>query len=317
MSAFRSVAALAAALLLSSCSARTIVGLDEAFAAARPGLAASIREGCGPFSGARYATISLAEGPSGLLSEAFASRPEVIVTSPLFARALLEAERASATGGRASGGPGGGARLIAVEWRGPLPGGLSAAVTSPERAYGRAGAAAGAYIKALRASQGSQAEGALLFLTSPERGGGARDAFVEAFARAAGFPPLLREAADEAGALAGLEELSGSDLGLLFVAAGPIAPELCAKAARPGLAIGIAGNSEALFPEAAFGVFPDDQALASALRSLASKKAKKAGELVSVPARLSAGPNARLYQAGSSNLERFIARANSEINTGE
>jgi hypothetical protein len=211
----------------------------------------------------------------------------------------------------------GGAKLIAVEWRGPLPAGLSAAATSPERAFGRAGAAAGAYIKALRASQGSQAEGALLFMPSPERGAGARDAFVEAFAGAAGFPPLLREATDEASALAGLEELSGSDLGLLLVAAGPIAPELCAKTARPGLAIGIAANSEALYPEAAFGVFPDDKALASALRSLASKKAKKKDELVAVPAILREGHNARLYQAGSRNLAYFIARANSEINTGE
>jgi hypothetical protein len=308
----RSGAALAAVILLSSCSGRVFVGLDEAFAAARPGLASELEKSCGGLSGSRYATISLGSGPSGLLAEVSRLRPEVVVTSPLFAQALLSAQKAGADGNGAADGLIGGARFVVAEWRGPLPEGVCSAATSSLQAFRRAGAASGAFIKALRASQGSETEGAILFSPSPERPREACDAFVEAFSGAAGFPPLLREVADGAAAQTGLEELLGSDLGLLFVASGSSGPDLCAKAARPSLAIGIALNSEEAYPDAAFCVFPDEKALASTLRLLSSKEAKGASKLVLVPARLEPGRKAKLYRAGPKDLEGLILRANRE-----
>lgn len=292
-------------LILPACSGRpeiglgprAFVGLDEAFAAARPGLAQALKRGSGGLFRARYAVVPLEEGPQGLLERASRSGSKVLVTSPLFAEAL------SSSGWRG--------RIVAAEWRGPLPAGLWAASTDAAAGFRRAGRAAGSYLRALRAAQGGEAEGALLFLPSPDRPAEARDAFVAAFSAAAGFPPLVREVSDEASARAGLEELLGSDLGLLFLASGSLGPSLAAMADRPSLAIGIAANDEAAYPLAAFGLYPDEEGLAQALRGLEAAPPSGAS-LVLVPPSLAAGPSAELHRAGEMSFARFVQDANRE-----
>lgn len=336
--------AAAAILLFVSCAPRQriLVGLDEAFAATRPELARRLFR----LSSAPRAAIGLAEGPSGLYEAALAagivgpeaSGPRVLVASPLLAAAL--------SGSAAGFGPAGsgesldGALLLAPEWLGPLPAGLGAAATDYEPAYRAAGRAAGAYVAALRAAGAAEARGAILFSESPERPEALREAFALAFEAEAGLPPLAPALppADPAGAAAGpggeadaaLIALLGSDLRLLFVAAGPGSAGLCARAARPGLALGIAAPL-ASCPAASFSVEPDEAALARAIGDLArgagkaaageGGKAGSAGDaaaagrggasrrLVLVPARLARARSAEAFRAGESSLALLLRAA--------
>jgi len=219
-----------AALCLGGCRRNSApVLLDEAFVAARPGLASSFRSLQGGVlgKGGAYAEIGLARGPEELVGEArkagFAAvgqgrgaivGPEelvgearkagfaavgqgrgAIVTSPLLAAALVAGEKALGLGGSMAEGGGiqalGGLGLVVPEWQGgPLPQ-VTPVNTEPSKAFESAGRAAGAFIAALRRSGQASATGGLLFRETPSRGREALEAFSRGFLAAAGVEPAI------------------------------------------------------------------------------------------------------------------------------
>jgi hypothetical protein len=308
---------LALALACSPPRGGTAVILDEAFVAARPGLAASLEGGIrGPlpfWSGPGLVVVSLDRGTEGLLAAARKAgfhalpdasqglgapspdEPAALVTSPLFAAALLAGEGSlspSSPAAPAGISALGGAMLVVPEWRkGPNPR-IFPVATDPLPAFAAAGRTAGAYVAALQASGEASAAGAIVFRATGDRGGGALDAFSDAFRAAAGFPPLVEElrGPDEAAETdAAVARLLAADLRIVLVAAGPASSSACGKLARPGLAVGIESSEASDFPGAAFGILPDDRALAAAVLKAARglrKGGAGAGTGMAVPARL-------------------------------
>jgi hypothetical protein len=329
-SSARAAAFLAVALFLASCSGRPrpIVALDEAFAAARPGLAALLQDDgswdAGPFGRLGkplVLPVSLGESPAKALDAANAELKRggsatAIVASPLVAKALVE-------GGSWSGDP----LLLVPEWRGGALPGLRSIGSDPLPAYRAAGSAAGAYIASLAGSGGSPSCG-ILYSEAPTRPRAALAAFEEAYALASkGGPLQVRELEEEesppeatgsaphasadGGAEAAVAELLGADLRLLFVALGRDAGAAIRAAARPGLAIGADFPYPEAPPSLAFKIAPDEAATAKAIvselrgRSLGSAGASSEA----IPALLVAGAQASSIRAGGSDFRSLVEGA--------
>ena len=319
--------ALAASLVLPGCQGRTApVLLDEAFTAARPGLAARFRglQKGFPGQGGVYAEISLARGPETLVEEArkagYAAAGKdrsAIVTSPLLAAALVAGEKALGLDGSATQGSGiqalGGLGLVVPEWQGGRQAQITPVNTEPSKAFEAAGRAAGAFVAALRGSGQGSATGGILFRETPSRGREALEAFSNGFVAMAGVAPAIEilgraDTMDEsAGSVA---RLLAADLRIVLVATGRDARALCKSLERPGLALGIESTDPAAWPGAAFSIAPDDDGIARAAIAAASRPGRAPGsgpEAIAVPALLLAGSGAGGFEAGGTDLGRLLA----------
>ena len=325
-----------AALCLGGCRRNSApVLLDEAFVAARPGLASSFRSLQGGVlgKGGAYAEIGLARGPEELVGEArkagFAAVGQgrgAIVTSPLLAAALVAGEKALGLGGSMAEGGGiqalGGLGLVVPEWQGgPLPQ-VTPVNTEPSKAFESAGRAAGAFIAALRRSGQASATGGLLFRETPSRGREALEAYSRGFLAAAGVEPAIEvlgkgETMDES--VASVGRLLAVDLRIVLVATGRDARAACKALDRPGLAVGIESPDPADWPRSAFAIVPDDRGLAQAAIAAAERLGKAPGSRlgdIGVPALLLAYPGAGSFPAGDADLGRLLA-AEGAIRTGK
>ena len=325
-----------AALCLGGCRRNSApVLLDEAFVAARPGLASSFRSLQGGVlgKGGAYAEIGLARGPEELVGEVrkagFAAVGQgrgAIVTSPLLAAALVAGEKALGLGGSMAEGGGiqalGGLGLVVPEWQGgPLPQ-VTPVNTEPSKAFESAGRAAGAFIAALRRSGQASATGGLLFRETPSRGREALEAFSRGFLAAAGVEPAIEvlgkgETMDES--VASVGRLLAVDLRIVLVATGRDARAACKALDRPGLAVGIESPDPADWPRSAFAIVPDDRGLARAAIAAAERLGKAPGSRlgdIGVPALLLAYPGAGSFPAGDADLGRLLA-AEGAIRTGK
>jgi nucleotide-binding universal stress UspA family protein len=340
------IAALSATALLASCGRfapppRAVVALDEAFSAARPGLAARLQDGSlfgeGPAGMMRrplLVPVSMSEGAGKALDEVAAERkrsgaPIVLVASPLIARTI-------AGNGTWAGDP----PILVPEWPGETPPkrvtpGLWTASSDPVPAYRAAGEAAGAFVAALSAGGGSPSCG-ILFSEAPSRPRAALVAFAAAYAETSeGRPLFARELAGEAApgdrqpqkpgetavsevgaAQAATAELLGSDIRVLFVALGSASGAAIKAAERPGLAIG--ADFPAPEPPAAlaFRILPDDKGIAGALasrfwafRDSRPEPGQAPGGAVTVPAVLLAGPAAGEIRIGRLDFAFFLKKA--------
>jgi hypothetical protein len=335
--------------LLASCGliprrAKAIVALDEAFAAARPGLAARLEEkslfGSGPagfLDRPLIIPVALTESAGKAYDAAIAEEkskkiPCVLVASPLIAKAIL-------ANGAWTGDP----PLIVPEWRGQGEPGLWTANTDLRPAYRAAGAAAGAFVAALSEEGGSPSCG-VIFSESPSRSRGALDSFSVAYSEISkGRPLLVRDLGEEedesaigsstssqksekpssaVDARSAVADLLGSDIRVLFIALGSTSGVAIEAAERPGLAIG-ADFAAPETPDAlAFRIFPNDIALAEAIasefgmlsagerRSNASiERSAGGGGAKTVPAILEPGPSARAIYAGKLDFAYFLSEA--------
>jgi hypothetical protein len=336
-----SLLALGAIWSLTSCAPstrqpRAVVALDEAFAAARPELAARLENpslfGDGPlgrFPPPLVLRVAMSDGAGKALDTAIATakkggRPTILATSPLIAKAIIE-------GGTWSGDP----PLLVPESTENAAPGLWTALTDPVPAYSEAGRAAGAYIAALAREGGTPSCG-ILYSEAPSRPRAALEAFTAAYAEASGSRPLeLREIAEQgssgqaaeaaksqsvpaplplspsSAAEAGVKELLGSDIRVLFVVLGAASAAAIRAAESPGMAIGAVFASPEWPSSLAFRVLPDDEALARALGRLRLRisPAARGGGSEAVPARLSAGPAAGNLHAGKRDFASFLAEA--------
>ena len=254
---YPSIALAAAAIAVSACSSSGIdpgspsVFLDEAFEAARPGLAAELKAGAG--SG-KYASISLDDGPSLLLEKAKAAGykaggpARALVTSPLLAIALAsgEEELRSLDRGQAPGPGGGGigalgeSRLIVPDYRGGARDSILGIGSDSLKAYASAGSACGAYIAS--PASGGRA-GAIIYRAGRAEDEAGAETFIEAFRTEAGAPPIVeRLEAPEGGEIdeeAGVGRLLERDLALVLVGPGLRLDLVLPRIARPGLALGL------------------------------------------------------------------------------
>ena len=324
------------------------MALDEAFSAARPGLAAKLQDpaffGLGPaglFHRPLIVPVALSDGAGKALDAAAAEEkrsgsPAILIASPLIAKAIL-------ANGTWTGDP----ALLVPEWPGEtLPGqapsGLWTAITDPLPAYKAAGSAAGAVLAALGKAGGTPSCG-VLFSEAPSRPRAALDAFAAAYAEASGSLPLkIRELSEggtdnpisgqprgaagapssEGATQAAVAELLGSDIRVLFIALGSASGAAIKAAARPGLAIG----ADFPVPEPpetlAFRIFPDDDAIAKALaderRSILVRIRERggiprpgdgAGETKDLPALIAAGPSAKAIRVGGRDFGYFLSEA--------
>jgi hypothetical protein len=293
---------MSAATITESCAygarqARAVVALDEAFAAARPSLAAKLQAGslfgrgsAGLIMRDLMVPVALSEGAGKALDAALAESERsgesaVLVASPLIAKAIV-------TNGTWAGIP----PLLVPEWHGEtLSGeaahdavtpGLWTAVTDPVPAYGAAGAASGAFI-AFLANEGGTPSCGILFSEAPSRPRAALTSFASAYADASEGRPLFVRVLGEEGstssndafsssgksgaqseasaARAAVTELLGSDIRVLFVALGSASGAAIEAAARPGLAIGADSCAREPSIALAFRIYPDDTAIARAL----------------------------------------------------
>jgi|GEM_PF-1314969 hypothetical protein len=325
---------------------RTVVALDEAFAAARPTLAARLQDGSlfgdGPAGLLRrpiVVPVALSEGAGKALDAAMSDstgkgEATVLIASPLIAKAIMSS-------GTWDGIP----PLLVPEWRGGAPSGtttpgLWTVTTDPVPAYGAAGAAAGAFIAALSGEGGSPACG-ILFSEAPSRPRAALASFAEAYADASeGGPLYVRDlgqegAADSRGgasppkateartangaAQAAVAELLGYDIRVLFVALGSASGAAIEAAARPSLAIGADFPAPGPPISLAFRIYPDDIAIAAALagrREAALGRERGAGPggasgsgAMDIPAILAAGPVAGSIRAGRHDFAYFLSEA--------
>lgn len=318
---------LTAALCLAGCRPRSApVLLDEAFAAARPGLASSLkglqRRILG--QGGAYAEIGLARGPEELIEEArkagFAAAGQgrgAIVTSPLLAAALVAGDKALGLDGSLAQDGGiqalGGLGLVVPEWQGGPQPQITPVITDPSRAFESAGRATGAFIAALRRSGQEGATGGILFRETPARGREALEAFSRGFLATAGAGPAIEvlgrgDTMDESGASVG--RLLAVDLRIVLVATGRDARAACEALDRPGLAVGLEGPAPEAWLRSAFAIVPDDKGLARAAIAAAQGLGKAPGSGpgdIAVPALLLAWPAARGFPAGDSDLGRLLA----------
>lgn len=314
-------------LALAGCQGRSApVVLDEAFAAARPGLASEL---CGlqkrPLGrGGAYAVTGLDRGAEALVEEArkagyAAAAPGrgAIVTSPLLAAALVAGERALSPDAGGAELPGiqalGGLRLVVPEWRGSPQPQIVPVSTDPVPAFEAAGRAAGAFIAALRASGQAGATAGVLFRRTPARGNEALDAFSRGFAAKAGSPPAIEvlgaeDTMDDSGIA--ITRLLAADLRVVLVATGRDAGAACTALDRPGLAIGLEGSDPADWKDAAFAIVPDDRGLALAAvaeaRGLGEDPAAQRAPAM-VPALLMAYPRSGSFAADGTGLGRLLA----------
>ena len=317
----------AGALFLTGCRQGSApVLLDEAFVAARPGLASSFRSLQGRIlgKGGAYAEIGLARGPEELVEEArkagFAAVGQgrgAIVTSPLLAAALVAGERALGLEGSQARARGiqalGGLGLVVPEWLGGPQPPITPVNTEPAKAFEAAGRAAGAFIAALRRSGQESATGGILFRGTPSRGRAALEAFSRGFLATAGVEPAIEilgegDTMDESGASVG--RLLAVDLRIVLVATGRDARAACKALDRPGLALGLEGPDPAAWPRSAFAIVPDEAGLARAAIAAAERLGKAPGSAlgdIAVPALLLAYPAARSFQAGDTDLGRLLA----------
>lgn len=325
-------AAFVSAAALASCAGppRAVVALDEAFSAARPGLAARLEApslfGIGPWGllePPRVVRVTLAEGAGKALDAAIAEtkrsgRRTALVASPLIAKAIV-------AGGTWSGDP----PILVPEWHSlalpvagvqatrPAPG-LWPVSTDPVPAYRAAGAACGAFLAAIVKEGGAPSCG-LLFCEAPARPRAALTAFAAAFAEASeGAPLYVREIADQAQAAdAAAKELLGSDIRVLFVAVGSATGAAIRAAERPGVVIGADSLAPELPAALAFSIAPDDAGLARAIdrarRALAAgptgDKTPPASSFAAIPALLVPGPAAGSIKAGRLDFGVFLGRA--------
>lgn len=322
---FAAAAFMAAALCLTGCQARSApVFLDEAFAAARPGLASSLkglqRRILG--QGGAYAEISLARGPEGLMEEArkagFTAAGQgrgAIVASPLLAAALVAGEKALNLDAAEAQGRGiqalGGLGLVVPEWQGGPQPQITPVNTESSKAFESAGRAAGAFIAALRGSGQGSATGGILFRETPSRGREVLEAFSRGFLAEAGVEPVIEilgegDTMDESGASVG--RLLAVDLRIVLVATGRDARAACRALDRQGLAVGLESADPAAWPRAAFAIVPDDKGIARAAIAAAASLGEAPGpEEIAVPALLVASPGASSFQAGGTDLGRLLA----------
>ena len=308
-----------------------IVAIDEAFAEMRPGLSKALEAPPLRAKGERRIDISLVLGPALVVERLAALPPEkkptTIVVSPLLARILLANALRSADSTQGAAAPRNdqepnaarieGARLVALEWAGPIPGSLSTVRSDYRAAYSRAGTAAGSYIAALRAIDAPGATGGIIFLESPSRTRDLVDAFSSAYASALGGEALVKflplgpsgESPTNADAEYAVKSLLESDLRILFIAAGPASPAAFRAATGPGRAIGIEASEGGDLKKAAdFFIGPDDKALAAALSELALiSDVKKIN--IDVPARLEASKSAKTLSVGGKTLTDYLESA--------
>lgn len=310
---------------LASCGRKgtVLVALDEAFSAARPGLARELGDRPWPGYRVRALPLRLLEGPGKVLDELRAEDgregPVVaLIASPLLAAALPGPWREPGAEESCVGKT----ALLVPEWRAEPPaaplgapgrGGYALAATDATTAYRAAGAAAGGYLASLRAAEGGGGAPACaaLFLESPSRPRAALEAFARAYEDASGGAPLLvRELApsddEKAQAEAAVRELLGSDLRLLFVAIGGGGSAAVGAARRPGLLIGGDFPGPEIPDGIAFCVRPDDRGIAKALRGALSRDLSK-GASIAVPARIEAMPAGR--DSGRKALAPFLRAA--------
>lgn len=311
-------------------SSSPLVVLDEAFVAARPGLAREFRREVGS---KRYAVIPLDLGPSLVLDMAkkrgygLPEGPKTLVTSPLLALALAEGDRElrelsgpSLPGsGLQAGGAGiealGGAILIVPDYSGPGRDAILGVGRDSREAYAAAGRACGAYIASLGARARPGATGAILFRAGQDSEG--IQAFVEAYRGLVGVAPLAEGleasedgAVDEEGAVG---RLLGKDLALVLVGPGLRLGLVLPRLARPGLALGLAFEDEVpAFPPGqgpAFCIAGDNQGLARLVLARAKPGAKDeagASSAIAPPPKRQA--DLLLFDPGKSpDLARFLA----------
>lgn len=312
--------------------------MDETFAEARPSLAMALENlnvrGFEP----RALRIGLEERPARVVDYierlAGEGRPVVLVASPLLASALLMATEPGRTGdvGPSSEPHGLDAMpLIVPEWyRAPFPG-ITLIDTDPLPAYRAAGRACGAYIAAIKAESGGAPSCGLVYTYSPSHPRSVIEAFASSYRAVSGAAPLLvRElpsAAPQDGpdmdsdARAAVEELLGSDMRVLFVAAGGSTLAALKAAPNPGLVLGAELSDPASPPFLAFRIVPNDKGLARAVGTAAErwnrdaeqrdsgKKAEKGDEApILLPALLLEGPAASYHAAGSPPFALFLRR---------
>jgi len=336
----RLFALLAAVAALASCAeagkARPVVVLDEAFVAAYPELAASLRSPsafAGPlgslFGGAEPASIITMTQSPGLALDA-ARKAEtgkpgsaILVTSPLIASGLIG-------GGVWKGEP----RILVPEWRGEGAPGLIAAYGDPIPAYRTVGTALGSYIARLAGDGGSPSCG-ILFSEGPSRPREALEAFALAYSAASGGRfPLIRElafpatgsetASGEAQAAStgkevpsdgnnpeeAVADMLGADIRVLFIALGPDTIAAIRAAARSGLALGADYSDPAASPSLAFRVIPDwDRMVKSLAGRAAQPQGGEAGAAIAVPALVEILGSASMFKAGGRGLGAFIGDA--------
>jgi len=305
-------AAILGSLFLASCGRKglVIVALDDAFAAARPGLARELSAGPDPAYRCEYLPLQLSERPGRVLERLEAARaagenPVALVASPLVAASLPGPWR-----GGAEESSLGGALLLLPERRsaesahdavaaGAAPAQEAAAsaafveaLTDPVPAYAAAGRAAGTFIASIAAEEGGVPACGVLYLEAPSRPRRALRAFAEAYAAASGSgSPLIRELSpsedEENQAESAVRELLGADIRLIFVALGSGGPAAIRAASEPGLVVGADYPGPEPPASLSFRVRPDEKGLAASLwASLpgARKAAEGSRALEAVPA---------------------------------
>jgi len=324
------VAVILGSLLLASCGKKglVIVALDEAFAAARPGLARELSAGPGPAYRDDYLQLKLSERPGRVLERLEAARaagenPVALVASPLIAAALPGPWRQGGSEESSLGG----ALLLLPERRdaesaprAAAPGtaapdaarsaAFAEATTDPAPAYAAAGRAAGAFIASIAAEEGGVPACGVLYLDAPSRPRRALRAFAEAYAAASSSGSLLvRELSpsedEENQAESAVRELLSADIRLLFVALGSGSPAAIRAAAKPGLVVGADYPGPEPPASLAFRVRPDEEGLAESLwAKLPGARAAAEGnpERSAVPALAEA-----LRSGGDSTKRRFAA----------
>lgn len=307
----KSLAVLGLVLGLVSCAPRRelIIALDAAYAATRPGFAASLAALRPRGVRLRYLELPLSDGPSTLAALLREEKTPALAlaASPLIVRALLEGEERQ--GGGDSVSLLNGAPLVALEWPLASDSALIVLESDPLPAYRAAGLSLGAQVAALRAAGETGAEGAIIWREGRGRSAAAFGAFVDSFTEAAGFPPLtqLLEPSDEENAAErAVRSLLELDLRALLVAAGTGSAQALRSAAGPDRSIGVVSSDSSYGPEVAFRIEADDEALAQALLKIVTGEA---GDRRPVPYRIRILPPAREFEAGGLSLEARLEGA--------
>ena len=313
-------ACLALPLVLLSCAPQLhlTVAMDEAFAAARPGLTNELERLRPAGFTRRNVRVGLDESPAKAFEyvdrRAGARRTDILIASPFLASTLQ---------GRLGAIP-----IIALEWEAQPAPGLSLIMTDPLPAYRAAGRAAGAYIAAIRGKSGGNPSCGVVYSSSPSRPRAALEAFAAAYEASSGAAPLLvralpppssTEGSADADAQAAVGELLGSDMRLLFVAAGRATPAAIKAAAAPDIAVGADILEPQPLPQLSFMIVSDDAALARAAGKVLERwnrtrrgsvgpveRGDPGGPPVLVPSLLLEGPAAAHAAAGLRPFSAYL-----------